>query len=98
MFRALFSLTPQGFHGNHCVLQRPQFEVLAAQGADSANVSLVDYKKSLSGAIAGTPEQCFQQLSRYVDDGIHYFFLLFPDPISNESLDLFANEVMPHFA
>ena len=75
-----------------------EFEVLAAQGADSANVSLADYKKSLSGAIAGTPEQCFQQLSRYVDDGIHYFFLLFPDPISNESLDLFANEVMPHFA
>ena len=75
-----------------------EFEVLAAQGAANASVSLADYKKSLSGAIAGTPEQCVQQLSRYVDDGIHYFFLLFPDPISNESLDLFANEVMSHFA
>jgi len=74
-----------------------EFEVLAAQGAANASVSLADYKKSLSGAIAGTPEQCVQQLSRYVDDGIHYFFLLFPDPISNESLDLFASEVMPHF-
>jgi alkanesulfonate monooxygenase SsuD/methylene tetrahydromethanopterin reductase-like flavin-dependent oxidoreductase (luciferase family) len=74
-----------------------EFEVLVAQGAASANVSLADYKKSLSGAIAGTPEQCIQKLSKYVDDGINYFFLLFPDPIPDESLDLFASEVMPHF-
>ena len=74
-----------------------EFEVLAAQGAVNANVSMADYKKSLSGAIAGTPEQCVQKLSRYVDDGINYFFLLFPDPIPNENLDLFASEVMPHF-
>ena len=74
-----------------------EFEVLAAQGATDTNVSLADYKKSLSGAIAGTPEQCVQQLSRYVDGGIHYFFVLFPDPIPNESLDLFASEVMSQF-
>ena len=71
---------------------------MAAQGAASANVSLADYKKSLSGAIAGGPEQCIQKLSKYVDDGIHYFFLLFPDPIPDESLELFASEVMSHFA
>jgi len=52
----------------------------------------------LSQAIAGTPEQCIQQLSKYVDDGIHYFFLLFPDPIPGESLELFASEVMSYFA
>jgi alkanesulfonate monooxygenase SsuD/methylene tetrahydromethanopterin reductase-like flavin-dependent oxidoreductase (luciferase family) len=75
-----------------------RFEALAAQGAVSANVSLTDYKESLSRAIAGTPEQCIQQLSRYVDSGIRYFFLLFPDPITSESLKLFAREVMPHFA
>ena len=74
-----------------------EFEVLAAQGATDTNVSLADYKKSLSGAISGTPEQCVQQLSRYVDGGIHYFFVLFPDPIPNESLDLFASEVMSQF-
>jgi len=74
-----------------------EFEVLAAQGAASAKVSVADYKKSLSGAIAGTPEQCAQQLSEYVDDGIQYFFVLFPDPITDESLDLFASEVMPNF-
>ena len=74
-----------------------EFEALAIQGAASTNVTLADYKKSLSGAIAGTPEQCVQQLSKYVDDGIHYFFVLFPDPIPSESLDLFASEVMAHF-
>jgi len=75
-----------------------EFEVLAAQGAANASVSLADYKKSLSGAIAGSPEQCIQKLSKYVDDGIHYFFLLFPGPISGESLELFASEVMAYFA
>jgi alkanesulfonate monooxygenase SsuD/methylene tetrahydromethanopterin reductase-like flavin-dependent oxidoreductase (luciferase family) len=74
-----------------------EFEALAVQGAASANVTLADYKTSLSGAISGTPEQCVQQLSKYVDDGIHYFFVLFPDPIPNESLDLFAREVMSQF-
>ena len=75
-----------------------EFDALAAQGAADANVSLSAYKESLSRAIAGTPEQCIQQLARYVDSGIRYFFLLFPDPISSESLELFAREVMRHFA
>ena len=75
-----------------------EFEALAAQAAASANVSLSDYKDSLSRAIAGTPERCIEQIAQYVGSGIRYFFLLFPDPISSESLELFANEVMPHFA
>lgn len=87
-------------HNTRVVIAETQerFEPLAAQGAASANVSLTDYKESLSGAIAGTPEQCIQQLSRYVNRGIRYFFLLFPDPISSGSLKLFASEVMSHFA
>ncbi|MCI0794788.1 MAG: LLM class flavin-dependent oxidoreductase [Chloroflexi bacterium] len=75
-----------------------EFEALAAQGAAGDNVSFSAYIESLSRGIAGTPEQCIQQLARYVDSGIRYFFLLFPDPISSESLELFAREVMPHFA
>ena len=87
-------------HNTRVVIAESQetFEAMAAQGAASANVSLTDHKESLSRAIAGAPEQCIQQLSRYVDAGIRYFFLLFPDPISSESLELFASEVMPHFA
>ena len=87
-------------HNTRVVIAETQegFEALAAKGAASAKVSLTGYKESLSRAIAGTPGQCAEQLSRYVDSGIRYFFLLFPDPISSESLELFASEVMPQFA
>ena len=74
-----------------------KFYDLVVQGAAGSSVSVKDYKKTISGAIAGTPEQCVQQISKYINDGIKYFFLLFPDPITNEHLDLFAKEVMPHF-
>ena len=74
-----------------------QFDRLAAAGAANSNMSVADYKGSLKRAIAGTPEACVEQIQAYVDNGIRYFFLLFPDPISAESLELFAREVMPHF-
>ena len=50
------------------------------------------------GAIAGTPDQCAARIQRYVDAGITYFFLIFPDPVSVDDLRLFAREVMPRFA
>jgi alkanesulfonate monooxygenase SsuD/methylene tetrahydromethanopterin reductase-like flavin-dependent oxidoreductase (luciferase family) len=74
-----------------------EFEKLAAHHAASSQMSLRDYKASLSKAIAGTPEQCAEQIQRYLDNGITYFFLLFPDPIQSECLELFAREVMPNF-
>ena len=74
-----------------------EFEKLVAYHADNSNMNLRNYKTSLSRAIAGTPEQCAEQLKQYVDHGITYFFLLFPDPIHSESLELFAREVMPNF-
>ena len=74
-----------------------QFERLATAAAADSNMSVAAYKESLKRAIAGTPEECVQQIQKYVDNGICYFFLLFPDPISAESLELFAREVMPHF-
>jgi alkanesulfonate monooxygenase SsuD/methylene tetrahydromethanopterin reductase-like flavin-dependent oxidoreductase (luciferase family) len=75
-----------------------EFEKLAARHAANSNMSLRDYQASLNKAIAGTPEQCAEQLLRYVDHGITYFFLLFPDPIESESLELFARDVMPNFS
>ena len=75
----------------------PDYQRLAVQEAASSNVSVTAYKASLNNAITGTPDQCTEQLKRYVDDGITYFFLLFPDPISIHSLELFAGQVMPHF-
>ena len=75
-----------------------EYRRLAGQGAASSNMGIRAYEASLSGAIAGTPDQCVERLKFYVDNGITYFFLLFPDPIPRESLELFAREVMPHFA
>ncbi|PKB63878.1 MAG: hypothetical protein BZY80_04985 [SAR202 cluster bacterium Io17-Chloro-G2] len=74
-----------------------QLEDLVSGGAAAANTTLSAYRKSLSRAIAGTPAQCRQQIQRLVDRGITYFFLLFPEPVSVDSLSLFAKEVMPHF-
>ena len=74
-----------------------EFDQLAAHAAGLANMTTSAYKDSLGKAIAGTPDQCIQQLARYVESGITYFFLLFPDPISSESLELCARKVMPHF-
>jgi alkanesulfonate monooxygenase SsuD/methylene tetrahydromethanopterin reductase-like flavin-dependent oxidoreductase (luciferase family) len=74
-----------------------EFEKLAAHHASSSNMSLREYQAYLTRAIAGTPERCAEQIQQYVDQGITYFFLLFPEPIQPESLELFAQEVMPNF-
>ena len=75
-----------------------QFDELIDQGAAQSNMSADELRASLSRAIAGTTEQCVEQIQKYVDSGITYFFLLFPDPIPTESMELFAREVMPRFA
>ena len=74
-----------------------EFERLLARQAASAKMSLREYRESLSGAIAGTPQQCIDQLQLYAAAGISYFFLIFPDPAPTASLELFAREVMPRF-
>jgi alkanesulfonate monooxygenase SsuD/methylene tetrahydromethanopterin reductase-like flavin-dependent oxidoreductase (luciferase family) len=70
---------------------------MVVEKAQEAGMSPEDYRQSLIRAVAGTPEQCIERIEQYVAGGITYFFLLFPDPISTESLRLFAQEVMPHF-
>ena len=75
-----------------------KFDSMASQAASQASMSLSAFKQSISGAIAGTPEQCIQQIKPYLQAGIKYFLLIFPDPVSVESLQLFGREVMPHFA
>ena len=75
-----------------------EFDRLVSEGAAAANMGEADYRASLSRAIAGTPEQCAERIQSYVDGGITYFFLLFPDPIATESMELFASGVMPRFA
>lgn len=75
-----------------------EFDRLIEQRATAENIAAADYRASLSRAIAGTPEQCIEQIQNFVDGGITYFFLLFPDPIPSDSMELFSREVMPRFA
>ena len=87
-------------HNARCIVaeNKREFDGVAARLASQASMGLSEFQQSISGAIAGTPEQCTQQIESYVQAGIKYFFLIFPDPVSVESLQLFASEVMPHFA
>jgi len=75
-----------------------ELEKLIAQGARDSHMSLDDYRGTLDRAIVGNPEQCAEQIQKYVDYGIRYFFLIFPNPTPSENLELFAAKVMPSFA
>ncbi|MCY4578621.1 MAG: LLM class flavin-dependent oxidoreductase [Chloroflexi bacterium] len=72
-------------------------ERVMAEHAGRHGVSVEGFRASLGNAIVGTPAQCVEQLRRYVDYGIGWFFLLFPEPVSVGDLDLFAKEVLPAF-
>ncbi len=73
-------------------------EALLARDAQRRGMDPRGYREALGNAIVGTPEQCAAQLRRYVDAGIAYFFLLFPQPVQLSHLRLFAEEVMPRSA
>ena len=65
------------------------------EGARAAGMSVEGYRQSLQNAIVGTPEQCAAKLQTYVDAGVTRFFLIFPDPIPTDALELFASTVRP---
>ena len=72
-------------------------ETVSTSGAGVVRVEGRD-RVPASGIIWSTDGICIRQIEPYVQAGIKYFFLIFPDPVSVESLQLFASEVMPHFA
>ena len=86
-------------HNAHVFIGRDEaaVEALLAEHAARHGGSVERFKATLGNAIVGTPEQCVEQLRRYTDYGIGWFFLLFPEPVSVGDLELFASEVMPHF-
>jgi alkanesulfonate monooxygenase SsuD/methylene tetrahydromethanopterin reductase-like flavin-dependent oxidoreductase (luciferase family) len=48
--------------------------------------------------IVGTPEQCIQQIGKYVDIGVDRFMLSFPESATDLSgLRLFGEKVLPNF-
>lgn len=72
-------------------------ERVLAEHAARHGVSVEQFRTSMGNAIVGTPSQCVEQLRRYVDYGIGWYFLLFPEPVRVGDLELFAGEVMPEF-
>jgi alkanesulfonate monooxygenase SsuD/methylene tetrahydromethanopterin reductase-like flavin-dependent oxidoreductase (luciferase family) len=47
--------------------------------------------------LIGTPQQVVDRIGEYVALGASGFVLWFPDYPLNDSMELFASEVMPHF-
>ena len=72
-------------------------EELVCQQAAKAGTTPKAFRQSLRGAIAGTPEECRDQIQSLVDRRLTYFFLLFPEPVQVDALNLFAEKVMPYF-
>lgn len=74
-----------------------ELDQLILETASRQNVAAEELGASLSNAIVGTPERCAERIRGYVDAGIRYLFLIFPDPTPTRGLELFARKVMPEF-
>ena len=86
-------------HNAHVFIGKDEaaVEQVLARHAARHGVSAERFRASLGNAIVGTPQECVEQMRRYVDYGIGWFFLLFPEPVSVGDLELFAKEVLPEF-
>ena len=73
------------------------FEEKVSALAQAAHMEINQYKTEISKSIHGTPDQCIGQIQSYIDYGIQYFFLIFPDPIRSEDLMLFSEHVITAF-
>ena len=87
-------------HNADCVIAPTQreYELLVARLAKETGMTATAYQADrLRNTLAGTPEQICDRLSEYVEFGIRYFFVVFPNPAPSEALALFACEVMDRF-
>ena len=87
-------------HNADCVIAPTQqeYDALIAHLAERAGMTAARYRaERLSDALSGTPEQIADRINEYVESGIRYFFVVFPDPAPSETLALFAHEVMAKF-
>jgi F420-dependent oxidoreductase-like protein len=77
-------------------------QLLVCIGADDAEVEtkwkLAQRLPFWRTGIKGTPSQLIAQLRDRAGKGISFFTVIFGDMNSNQSIDLFAHEVMPAFA
>ncbi len=87
-------------HNADCVIAPTQreYQRLVARLAQDAGMTAAAYEADrLRNTLSGTPEQICDRISGYVEFGIRYFFVVFPNPAPSETLALFADEVMAKF-
>ena len=54
-------------------------------------------RKDSELVIVGTPETILREIKKYLNIGVTYFTLYFPDLPDTRSLQLFAEHIMHHF-
>ena len=87
-------------HNADCVIAPTQreYDALVAQLAERAGMTAAEYRsRRLQNTLSGTPEQVADRINKYVESGIRYYFVVFPNPAPSETLALFAEEVMARF-
>lgn len=87
-------------HNADCVIAPTQrdYQRLVSRLAEEAGMSAAAYEQDrLRNTLSGTPERICDRISEYVEFGIRYFFVVFPNPAPSETLALFAEEVMSRF-
>ena len=87
-------------HNGDCVIAPTQreYDLLVARLAERSGMTAEAYRaEHLRNTLSGTPEQICDRINEYVQFGIRYFFVVFPDPAPSETLRLFANDVMARF-
>ena len=87
-------------HNADCVIAptRRDYERLVSRLSQQAGMTAAAYEQGrLRNTLSGTPEQICDRISEYVEFGIRYFFVVFPNPAPSETLALFAEEVMGRF-
>lgn len=55
------------------------------------------WKKNLDSFIIGSPQKIIKEICRYMDLGVDYFVIHFPDLPNTQSLELFAKYVIEYF-
>jgi alkanesulfonate monooxygenase SsuD/methylene tetrahydromethanopterin reductase-like flavin-dependent oxidoreductase (luciferase family) len=55
------------------------------------------WKKNPNLVISGMYDKLVKEIRRYVDIGVSYFTIHLPDLPSRRSLELFAENIIPHF-
>lgn len=94
-------LSIQWTHNADCVIAPTQreYDASVARLADRAGMTAAHYQSErLQNTLSGTPEQVGERINEFVEFGIRYFFIVFPDGAPKETLTLFADEVMSKFS